>query len=137
MEELSHKILLVEDEPGIQSLISEALATARRRIFVAGSLAEACQLVDHNKMDMVVLDRMLPDGDGLEFCAKLRRSPMHKSIPILLLSARSDVSEKVLGLKMGADDYLAKPCDLNELRARIEALLRRTEELNRYRTRLC
>lgn len=137
MEELSHKILIVDDEASIQTLILEALTTPKRKIFAAGNLAEAFQLVDQHKMDVVVLDRMLPDGDGLEFCAKLRRSPAHKSIPILLLSARADVTEKVMGLKMGADDYLAKPCDMNELRARIEALLRRTEELNRYRTRLC
>ncbi len=136
MEELSHKILVVEDEVNIQSLISEALATGKRKVFTAGTLAEACLVVDKNKIDVVVLDRMLPDGDGLEFCAKIRRDPVHKAIPILLLSARGEASDKVLGLKLGADDYLAKPCDLNELRARIEALLRRSEELNRYRTRL-
>jgi DNA-binding response OmpR family regulator len=137
MEELSHKILIVDDELNIQALVSEALTTAKRVIFTAGTLAEACQVVDQHKIDVVVLDRVLPDGDGLEFCAKLRRNPVHKSIPVLLLSARADVSDRVLGLKLGADDYLAKPCDMTELNARIGALLRRSEELNRYRTRLC
>jgi DNA-binding response OmpR family regulator len=137
MEELTHKILIVDDEVSIQALVSDALATAKRVIFTAGTMAEACQVMDRQKIDVVVLDRMLPDGDGLEFCAKLRRNPVHKAIPVLLLSARADVDDKVLGLKLGADDYLAKPCDMAELNARIEALLRRTEELNRYRTRLC
>lgn len=136
MEELSHKILFVDDEENMQALVSEALTTEKRKVFTAGTLLEACRMVDKNKIDIVVLDRILPDGDGLEFCAKLRRDPVHKAIPILLLSARNEVSDKVLGLKLGADDYLSKPCDMTELRARVESLLRRTEELNRYRTRL-
>ena len=136
MEELSHKILFVDDEENMQALVSEGLATEKRQVFTAGTLLEACRMVDKNKIDIVVLDRVLPDGDGLEFCAKLRRDPVHKSIPILLLSAKSEVNDRVLGLRLGADDYLAKPCDMNELRARVEALLRRTEELNRYRTRM-
>ncbi|OGR67257.1 MAG: hypothetical protein A2081_01290 [Elusimicrobia bacterium GWC2_61_19] len=136
MEEPSHKILVVDDEVNIQTLISEALTTEKRKILTAGTMAEACQVVDHNKIDVVVLDRMLPDGDGLEFCAKLRSNPVHKAIPVLMLSARSEVNDKVMGLKLGADDYMSKPCDMKELRARIEALLRRAEELNRYRTRI-
>ena len=136
MEELAHKILIVDDEVNIQALVSDALTTPKRVIFTAGTMAEACQVMDSQKIDVVVLDRMLPDGDGLEFCARLRRNPVLKSIPVLLLSARADVGDKVLGLKLGADDYLAKPCDMTELSARIEALLRRSEELNRYRTRL-
>jgi DNA-binding response OmpR family regulator len=136
MEELPHKILIVEDELPLQSLISESLTTKSRKVFVAGNIAEACRVVDQNKIDIMVLDRVLPDGDGIEFCAKIRRDPVHKAVPILLVSAKSDPSDKVLGLKLGADDYLAKPFDLSELRARIEALLRRSEELNRYRTRI-
>jgi len=133
MEETLHKILIVDDEKPLQTLLSTVLSTEKRMVLIAGTMAEACKLVDENNVNIIVLDRMLPDGDGLEFCAKLRSTAVHKGIPILLLSGKADINEKVFGLKLGGDDYLGKPFDVRELRARVDALLRRTEELNKYK----
>ena len=93
MEELSHKILIVDDELNMQSLLSEGLATAKRTILTAGTLAEACEVVDKHKIDVVVLDRMLPDGDGLEFCAKLRPETNFPSLEALTVAIQKDIRD--------------------------------------------
>ena len=73
---------------------------------------------------------MLPDGDGLQLCSKLRNDPQFKALPVLILTGRADTSDKVLGLNLGADDYLTKPFNLGELKARGNSLMRRSEELS-------
>lgn len=130
MNEFPYKMLLVEDDPVVLKLLVQAFDCARNQLFTAADLAEAREKLEKNRPDLMVLDRMLPDGDGLELCAEIRKDPQHQSLPVLVLSCKAETGDKVLGLKLGADDYLAKPFEMAELRARIEALRRRTDELN-------
>jgi DNA-binding response OmpR family regulator len=130
MNEFPYRILIVEDEPLVRELIEGACNTGNNRVFSAGTIEEAEHLLKRNGADLLILDRILPDGDGLQLCTKLRGDREHQALPVLILSGKSDTTEKVLGLKLGADDYLAKPFSIPELRARMEALLRRSRELS-------
>jgi DNA-binding response OmpR family regulator len=130
MNTLPCRILIVEDEAPVRDVIRSAFDTNKNRIFSAGSIEEAEKLLKRNGADLLILDRILPDGDGLQLCAKLRGDREHQSTPVLMLSGKSDTSDKVLGLKLGADDYLAKPFHISELRARADALLRRAQTLS-------
>lgn len=119
------KILVVEDEPKIARILRRSLIEAGYVCDTAESMHEATVSFDHGNYDLVVLDLMLPghpDG-GLELCRHIRREG--SSVPILLLTAINSTASRVNGLDAGADDYLAKPFDLEELQARIRALLRR------------
>jgi DNA-binding response OmpR family regulator len=130
MNDLPYKILIVEDDLSISKLLVQAFDNAANKVFTAFSLKEARAALKKNRPDILILDRMLPDGDGLELCADIRKDPQYQSLPVLMLTAKAETNDKVLGLKLGADDYLAKPFEFNELKARVEALLRRTDELN-------
>lgn len=130
MTELPYRILVIEDEPLVRDVIFSACDEKKNRLYSAGTIEEGEKMLRRNGADLLILDRILPDGDGLQLCTKMRNDHEHRSVPVLILSGKSDTSEKVLGLKLGADDYLAKPFDISELRARVDALLRRSQDLS-------
>jgi DNA-binding response OmpR family regulator len=118
------RVLLVEDDAELSELIDRLLAPQAIDVQRAGTLAAArSALVDAQAFDVLVLDIMLPDGNGLDLCREVRA--LHPALPVLMLSARGDTIDRVLGLEIGADDYVAKPFDAAELTARLRALLRR------------
>jgi two-component system, OmpR family, phosphate regulon response regulator PhoB len=118
-------ILVVEDEPAIQELISYGLRQAGHETFCAGDAEQAMKIVNAVLPDLVLLDWMLPGMSGIEFAKMLRQVPRTKNIPIIMLTARTEESDKVSGLEVGADDYITKPFSPRELIARIKAVLRR------------
>jgi two-component system phosphate regulon response regulator OmpR len=121
------KLLLIDDDARLTAMLSEYLTAAGFGVATAGSLQAGRQLLTAGNQDLLVLDLMLPDGDGLDFCRELRANPQTRRLPVLMLSARGEPMDRILGLELGADDYLAKPFEPRELQARIKALLRRSE----------
>lgn len=117
------RILLVEDEPSLILSLSDRLAAEGFDVEIAEDATTGFDKSRHGSFDLIVLDVMLPDGSGFDLCRDLRQQRIET--PILILSARGEAVDKVVGLKLGADDYLGKPFDMMELLARIEALLRR------------
>ncbi|MFY8117363.1 MAG: response regulator [Roseateles sp.] len=124
---MSSRLLLVDDDARLTDMLGDYLSHAGFEIGVAGSLAQAAQALEAALPDLLVLDLMLPDGDGLDFCRKLRGDARTRRLPVLMLSARGEPMDRILGLELGADDYLPKPFEPRELQARIKALLRRAE----------
>jgi two-component system phosphate regulon response regulator PhoB len=119
-------VLVVEDEPDIRNLIVHHLVREGFRCRIATTGAEALQRVRTAAPDLVVLDLMLPEMDGLEVCRRLRSAAATAAIPIIMLTAKADEIDRVVGLEMGADDYVGKPFSPKELVARVRAVLRRT-----------
>lgn len=117
------KVMLVDDEKSLCTALGLIIERAGYDFVCAGDGDEALRLFSHERPDLAVLDVMLPGIDGFELCERLRTAS--PSLPILMLSAKSDIVDKRVGFKAGADDYLAKPFDEEELLLRIEALLRR------------
>ncbi len=117
-------ILLVEDESNISNLIRQHLEENGHRVLQAWDGAAALQTAVSQPPDLIILDIMLPELDGLTVCRRLRQ---HSIVPILMLTARSEEIDRVVGLEVGADDYLTKPFSMRELMARVWALLRRIE----------
>ncbi|MDY7094709.1 MAG: response regulator transcription factor [Acidobacteriota bacterium] len=117
------RILLVEDEPSLRLTLTDRLRAEGYQVTAAEDGESALDLVAEEAFDLVVLDVMLPGIDGFEVCRRLRAGG--QELPVLMLTARSQVVDRVVGLKLGADDYLSKPFETIELMARIEALLRR------------
>ena len=115
-------ILLVDDEDSVQKLLTYPLERDGFRVVAARDGEEALERFAERTYDLVVLDLMLPKLDGLEVCKRLRAS---SSVPIIMLTARDDELDKVLGLELGADDYITKPFSIREFRSRVRALLRR------------
>jgi len=118
------RVLVVDDDRAVREALRRALTLAGYEVRVAESGAEAIELVVQAVPDAVVLDIAMPGMDGLEVCRRLRL--LGNRVPILMLTAREAVSDRVAGLDAGADDYLVKPFDVEELKARLRALLRRT-----------
>jgi two-component system alkaline phosphatase synthesis response regulator PhoP len=119
---MKRRILLVEDEPGLVMTLTDRLVKEGYDVDSAGNGHSALEKIGAN-FDLIVLDIMLPYSSGLEVCQELRRRGV--KAPVLILTAKSQVLDKVIGLKLGADDYLTKPFEMIELLARLEALLRR------------
>ena len=117
-------ILLVDDEDAVQKLLTYPLEREGYRVVQARDGEEALQRFAAEDVDLVVLDLMLPKLDGLEVCKRLRAS---STVPIIMLTARDDELDKVVGLELGADDYITKPFSIREFRSRVRALLRRTQ----------
>jgi two-component system alkaline phosphatase synthesis response regulator PhoP len=124
---LQKKILIVEDEPDILQLVRLYLEKEGFRTATAVNGAQALKKVKEDKPDLIVLDLMLPELDGLEVCKRLRSTPDTAMLPIIMLTAKAEESDTVIGLELGADDYVAKPFSPKALVARIKALLRRLE----------
>ena len=118
-------ILVVDDEEPIQELLRFNLEKEGYLVCVAKDGQEALKHVENDQPDLIVLDLMLPGMDGLEVCRKLRSNPKFQQIPIIMLTAKGEEIDKVLGLELGADDYMTKPFSPRELLARIKARLRR------------
>jgi DNA-binding response OmpR family regulator len=121
------RLLLVEDEPRVAGFIAKGLREQSYAVDVAGDGEQAVYLAGVNEYDLVILDVMLPIKNGYAVCRELRAAGLRR--PVIMLTARDSVDDRVTGLDAGADDYLTKPFDFKELLARIRALLRRPHEL--------
>ena len=128
---MSHHILVVEDEPDINKTVSYNLANEGFHPVSALNLKEADDQLSSNNISLIILDLMLPDGSGLDFCKTLKSSNIYKNIPIIIVTAKGDEVDKVVGFELGADDYVTKPFSVRELMLRIKAILKRnTQERN-------
>lgn len=117
------KILVVDDDPALRQLLADYLNRHQYDTLLAADASDLNARIARYAPDLIVLDRMLPDGDGAEACRRLREQ--NEDIPVILLTARDETVDRIIGLEAGADDYLGKPFDPRELLARIEAVLRR------------
>ncbi len=118
------RILVIEDESGISGFVSTGLLKCGYAVDVAAEGAQGLGLILQHDYDLVILDLMLPDQDGIEILRKIRAAG--RATRVLLLTAKDKVQDRITGLEAGADDYLSKPFDFGELLARVKALLRRT-----------
>ncbi|MEW6714066.1 MAG: response regulator transcription factor [Nitrospirota bacterium] len=125
---MNTKILIVEDEKDISGLISYNLDKEGFEVSVSSDGEDALRLIRKQKFSLIILDLMLPGIQGMELCKILKSSEETSLIPIIMLTAKSDELDKVLGLEMGADDYITKPFSPRELIARVRAVLRRAQE---------
>ena len=123
-EEGSSRILLVDDEPAVQTLLAYPLRKDGYEVVSAVDGREALERFAEERFDLVVLDIMLPKLDGIEVCKRIRT---RSQVPIIMLTAKDDEIDKVVGLEMGADDYITKPFSVREFRSRVRAALRRAE----------
>ena len=123
---MGSRILVVEDEPDLAELVALNLRGAGHEVTVSHDGNTALAEIQRNQPDLVVLDVMLPDVSGIEVCRRLRRSPQTVRLPVIMLTARSDEVDRVVGFEVGADDYVPKPFSPRELVLRVEAILRRT-----------
>lgn len=123
---MAASVLVVEDEPDIRDLVAFHLEREGFQVRTARSGAEGLTRVKTAAPDLIILDLMLPELDGLEVCRRLRRDPVTASIPVIMLTAKADEVDRVVGLELGADDYVAKPFSPKELVARVRAVLRRS-----------
>jgi two-component system alkaline phosphatase synthesis response regulator PhoP len=121
----AYKILVVEDEADIRKLVHYNLAQDHYKVVEAESGDQALKMIKRDKPNLVILDLMMPGMSGLEVCRTLRGQDETATLPILMLTAKAGEADRVLGLELGADDYLAKPFSPRELVARVRAILRR------------
>ena len=119
------RILMVDDDPGIRDVVSDFLGRHGYQVVTAGDAREMEQELERGPVDLIVLDVMLPGEDGLAICRRLAVAP---APPIIMLSAMGEDTDRIVGLELGADDYLSKPCNPRELLARVRAVLRRAEQ---------
>jgi two-component system, OmpR family, alkaline phosphatase synthesis response regulator PhoP len=129
MAAMAARILIVEDDPDIAELVARYLGKAGFTTDCAAGGGQALAAIAAEPPDLLVLDLMLPQVDGLEVCRAVRANPATSALPIIMLTARAEESERIVGLELGADDYLAKPFSPNELVARVRALLRRAQRV--------
>jgi two-component system phosphate regulon response regulator OmpR len=121
----SPRLLLIDDDARLTAMVGDYLRSAGLEVDAAGSLAAGRERLRMGHYDALVLDLMLPDGDGLDLTRELRADAKTKRLPLLMLTARGEPTDRVVGLEIGADDYLPKPFEARELLARVKALLRR------------
>lgn len=119
------RVLVVDDEEAIRELISFNLLQQGFDVVEAADGYQAIEKIQQKRPDLILLDLMLPGMDGLEVCQKLRFSKEYSNIPIIMLTAKGEEVDRVLGLEIGADDYVTKPFSIRELMARIKAIFRR------------
>jgi DNA-binding response OmpR family regulator len=120
------RILVVEDDPDIAELLRHYLERAQYQVDVLGHGGEALPRVRATRPDLVILDRMLPGMDGLEICRHLRAHDSTADLPVIMVTARAEETDRIVGLELGADDYITKPFSAKEVVARVNALLRRS-----------
>lgn len=125
--EVKQQILVVEDDPDIADLLRHYLERADYDVHTVGHGAHALPRMHAHRPDLVILDRMLPGMDGLEICRHVRNDDRLADLPVIMVTARADEMDRIVGLELGADDYITKPFGLRELLARIRAVLRRAE----------
>ncbi|NWF72797.1 MAG: response regulator transcription factor [Nitrospirae bacterium] len=124
------KILIVEDEPEIAKLVKLYMEKAGFHANIADSGIEALKMIKSERPDLMILDLMLPEIDGIEVCKRIRTSPDTALLPIIMLTAKAEESDTIIGLELGADDYVTKPFSPKALVARVKALFRRLERTN-------
>ena len=130
---MEYSVLVVDDDVDVARTIELALRRYDEfQVRLALSGAEALQAIRRSPPDIVVLDIIMPGMDGYEVCSQLRADPLHRDLPILFLSARGQVEDRIEGLGLGADDYLAKPFHIQELVLRIKAILRRVQRMRQH-----
>ena len=122
------KILAIDDEKDILELVSYNLRKAGFEVVTSVNGEDALKLINKDNYDLIILDLMLPGIQGLEFCKLIKHSDKTAGIPVIMLTAKSEEMDKVLGLEIGADDYITKPFSPREFVARVKAVLRRTRE---------
>ena len=120
------RILIVEDEKDLQEVLSYNLRQAGHTAIVVGAGKDALGAVTEHRPDLVLLDLMLPDVSGVEICRRLKSNAATKDLPIVMVTAKGDEVDRVVGFELGADDYVVKPYSLRELLLRVDAVLRRT-----------
>ncbi len=124
-DDVSSQLLLIDDDLRLTDMVGGYLRHNGFEVDTAGSLAAGRDRLKHGNYDALLLDLMLPDGDGLDFTRELRAQPRTRRLPLLMLTARGEPLDRIVGLEIGADDYLPKPFEPRELLARVKALLRR------------
>ena len=122
---MTSRLLLIDDDARLATMVKDYLGPAGFEIDTAASLAAGRTSLAEHAYDALVLDLMLPDGDGLDLCREVRANPRTRHLPLLILTARGEPLDRIVGLELGADDYLPKPFEPRELLARVKALLRR------------
>ena len=125
---MSQKILIIEDEPDIRETLVYNFSREGYDILSASSLLEARSQIESNTFSLILLDLMLPDGSGLDLCREIKSDKYKSSIPIIILTAKDDEVDKVVGFELGADDYVTKPFSVRELILRAKAVLKRGEK---------
>ena len=121
---MTHRILVVDDEPSVSDLLAYNLRKAHYEISIAADGREALRRAREFRPDLILLDLMIPEVDGLDVCRELRKSG---NVPVIMITARGEEIDRVIGLELGADDYVTKPFSVRELMARIKAVLRRAQ----------
>ena len=119
------KVLVIEDEPDIRKTVEYNLTREGYEVSGCGSISEAKALLENPNFSIILLDLMLPDGSGLDLCKQIKSNPESNEIPILILTAKDDEVDKVVGFELGADDYVTKPFSVRELILRVKAILKR------------
>ena len=120
------RILVVEDEKDLQEVLAYNLRQAGHTAIVVGGGKDALAAVTEHRPDLLLLDLMLPDVSGVEICRRLKGDPLTRELPIVMVTAKGDEVDRVVGFELGADDYVVKPYSLRELLLRVDAVLRRT-----------
>ena len=133
---MSKKILVVDDEENIVELVKFNLEQEGYQVTSAYTGKEALNLIEKDSFNLVILDLMLPEMDGFDICRKIRNKTGINRLPVIMLSAKSEEVDKVLGLEIGADDYITKPFSPRELLARVKAVLRRTKVMEEIKSNL-
>ena len=118
------RVLIVEDDQGIQEMLEYSLEADGYVLHKAYTAAAAWELIESNKIDLVLLDWMLPDNSGIDLLHRIRK--YHTSLPVIMVTARAEEEDRVLGLDVGADDYITKPFSVRELKSRMQAVMRRS-----------
>ena len=121
---MTHRILVVDDEPAVTDLLAYNLRKAHYDVLTAADGQIALRVAKESRPDLILLDLMIPEVDGLDVCRELRKS---SGVPIIMITARGEEVDRVVGLELGADDYVTKPFSVRELMARVKAVLRRAE----------
>ena len=121
------RILVIEDDPDIVELLRYNLEKEDFQVYAATDGKTGLELVKRGSANLLILDLMLPQLSGIEVCKEIRKSQEHETLPIIMLTARGEETDRVLGLELGADDYVTKPFSIREMVARVKALLRRSE----------
>ena len=122
---MNERLLLIDDDARLSTMVGDYLRGHAFEVDCAGTLAAGRERLRHGEFELLLLDLMLPDGDGLELARELRADPRWRRLPLLMLTARGEPMDRIVGLEIGADDYLPKPFEPRELLARVKALLRR------------
>ena len=124
---MSQKILIIEDEPDIRKTLEYNISREGYKVVSASSLSEGKEQINSSDFSLILLDLMLPDGSGLDLCREIKSDKDKSSTPIIILTAKDDEVDKVVGFELGADDYVTKPFSVRELILRIKAILKRGE----------